>query len=123
MIGQGSGYISGKYLLTPKIAVADSRTNFNKTHFAKRRMTDGTSQIELHKALSTFLNRTGAGDYELPQLTGGKIVEGNRKNDPKWSFKKRTKMTWFPGRDVEFQASSSPPATKYSPKTDRDYKN
>jgi len=46
MIGQGSGYISSKYLyLVYHLSnlVADSRSNLNKTHFAKRRMTDGTS--------------------------------------------------------------------------------
>ena len=65
-------------------------------------MTDGTSQIELHKAMSTFLNQTGAGDYELPKLTGARMVEANRKNDPSFTFRNRTKMTWFAGRDVEF---------------------
>jgi len=86
-------------------------------------MTDGTSNKELYKAMSTFLNTTGAGDYELPKLTGAKIVEAGRKNQPNWSFKSRTKLSWFPGRDVDFKASASPPATKYSPKSDRDYKN
>jgi hypothetical protein len=62
---------------------------FNKTNFvleidemysptgryvAKRRITDGTSEKELMKAMSTFLNQTGAGDYNLPVLTGENIV-------------------------------------------------
>jgi len=41
---------------------------------AKRRITDGTSEKELMKAMSTFLNKTGAGDYNLPVLTGENIV-------------------------------------------------
>lgn len=86
-------------------------------------MTDGTSQKELYKAMSTFLNRTGAGDYDLPRLTGAKQVEAGRKNQPEFSFRSRTKLSWFPGRDVDFKATSSPPATKYSPKADRDFKN
>lgn len=40
----------------------------------KRRIVDGTSEKELMKAMSTFLNRTGAGDYNLPNLTGEKIT-------------------------------------------------
>ena len=66
---------------------------------------------------------TGAGDYELPKLTGANIMEAGRKNQPNWSFKSRTKLSWFPGRDVDFKASASPPSTKYSPKSDRDFKN
>jgi hypothetical protein len=40
----------------------------------KRRITDATSEKELMKAMSTFLNRTGAGDYNLPKLTGEKVI-------------------------------------------------
>jgi hypothetical protein len=89
----------------------------------KKRMTDGTSNIEINKAMATYLNRTGAGDYNLPKLTGEKIVESNRKNLPSYSFKEKTKLSWFPGRNVDFQASSSPPPNIYSPKQDKDFKN
>ena len=82
----------------------------------QKRMTDGTSNIEINKAMATYLNRTGAGDYNLPKLTGEKIVESNRKNLPSYSFKEKTKLSWFPGRNVDFQASSSPPPNIYSPK-------
>ena len=71
--------------------------------------------------MATYLNKTGAGDYNLPKLTGEKIIEANRRNQPNWSFKERTKLSWFPGRNVDFQASSSPPATKYSHQLDRDF--
>ena len=47
---------------------------------AKRRITDGTSEKELMKAMSTFLNKTGAGDYNLPVLTGENIVLSQKKN-------------------------------------------
>ena len=40
----------------------------------KRRIVDGTSEKELMKAMSTFLNVTGAGDYNLQKLTGEKII-------------------------------------------------
>ena len=89
----------------------------------KKRINDGTTVIEINKAMATYLNRTGAGDYNLPKLTGEKIIESNRKNLPSWSFKEKTKLSWFPGRNVDFQASSSPPPNIYSPMSDRDFKN
>ena len=105
---------------------SDSNSAFGrpgKRGGTKKRMIDGTSEIEINKALSTYLNRTGAGDYNLPKLTGEKIIESNRKNLPSWSFKEKTKLSWFPGRNVDFQASSSPPPNIYSPSSDRDFKN
>ena len=44
------------------------------------------------KAMSTFLNRTGAGDYNLPVLTGEKISVAGKINQPNWSLKDRTKL-------------------------------
>ena len=55
------------------INVDDGSSQFNGE--GKRRVWDGTSQKELLKAMSTYLNKTGAGDYSLPQMTGQKIVE------------------------------------------------
>jgi len=52
--------------------------------------------------MSTYLNKTGAGDYSLPQMTGQKIVEAQRRNQPNWSMQSRTKLAWFPGRTVDF---------------------
>jgi hypothetical protein len=75
------------------------------------------------KAMSTFLNATGPTDYNLPKLTGERISVSNKVNMPSWGMQSRTKMSWFPGRHVDFQGSSSPPATVYSPKPDRDYRN
>lgn len=43
-------------------------------------MVDGTSERELMKAMSTFLNRTGAGDYNLPVLTGENISVTGKRN-------------------------------------------
>ena len=68
----------------------------------RRRIVDGTSEKELMKAMSTFLNRTGAGDYNLPNLTGEKIIVSGKKNPPNWSLKDRTKLSWFPQRHVDF---------------------
>ena len=97
-----------------------SQSNYGEE---KRRVWDGTSQKEPLKAMSTYLNKTGAGDYTLPQMTGKKIVEATRRNQPNWSMQSRTKLAWFPGRTVDFQGSSSPASTKYSPAQDRDYRN
>lgn len=90
---------------------------------AKRRINDATSKKELFKAMSTFLNRTGAADYNLPKMTGEKIMVSNKRNGPKWNFHDKTKLAWFPGRDVDFKGTSSPPATNYSPATDRPFPN
>ena len=46
----------------------------------RKRMHDGTSSKEIQKAMLTYLNKTGAGDYNLPKLTGEKIIEANRRN-------------------------------------------
>ena len=90
---------------------------------AKRRINDATSDKELYKAMSTYLNRTGAADYNLPKMTGEKIMVSSKKNGPSWHFHDKTKLSWFPGRDVDFKGSSSPPATNYSPQTDRPFPN
>lgn len=46
----------------------------------RKRIQDGTSTKEIQKAMMTYLNKTGAGDYNLPKLTGEKIIEANRRN-------------------------------------------
>ena len=84
----------------------------------KRRMFDGTSEKELMKAMSTYLNQTGAGDYNLPNLIGDKIHVAGKVTNPNWSFQSRTNLSWFPERHVDFQGRSSPPVTSYSPKPD-----
>ena len=43
-----------------------------------RRITDATSDKELFKAMSTYLNKAGAADYNLPKLTGEKIMMSNK---------------------------------------------
>lgn len=86
-----------------------------------KRMNDGTSEKEVLKAMTTYLNRTGAADYNLPKMTGEKIMVSKNVNTPNYGLHDRTKLTWFPGRDVDFKGSSSPPATQYSPRTDRPY--
>ena len=86
-----------------------------------RRMTDATSEKELHKALSTYLNRTSAADYTLPKMTGLHIIQSNQKNMPTYKMREKTKLSWFPGRDIEFAGSDSPPSTVYSPNTDKPF--
>ena len=39
---------------------------------------DGTGEKELLKAMSTYLNKTGAADYNLPKMTGEKIMVSNK---------------------------------------------
>ena len=65
--------------------------------------------------MGTYLNSTGAADYNLPRLIGNKIIDSKKKNTPSWNLHSRTALSWFKGRDVDFLASSSPPATLYSP--------
>jgi len=73
------------------------------------------------KAMSTFLNCTGAGDYILPDLIGKNALESKHRNSPSITFKSNTKMPWFPNHYVDFVGKSSPPSTHYSPKADRPY--
>ena len=87
----------------PNAMFNNSRSHFstmgrsqNEEGIHRRRIVDGTSEKELMKAMSTFLNRTGAGDYNLPNLTGEKIIVSGKKNMPNWSLKDRTKLSWFP---------------------------
>ena len=77
----------------------------------------------MEKALKTYLNGTGVGDYELAKSLGDKMVESSKVNLPNWSLKGRVKMGWFPQRNTDFMGQSSPPPTKYQPPTDRPFKN
>lgn len=52
-------------------AIAKNESRF---HEGKKRIQDGTSDKEVYKAMSTFLNPSGAADYNLPKLTGEKIM-------------------------------------------------
>ena len=81
---------------------------------AGRRIVDATSEKELMKAMSTYLNTTGAADYNLPVMTGAKVSVSGKKNLPSWGMQSRTKLSWFPGRNVDFAGSASPPATLYA---------
>ena len=38
------------------------------------------------------------------------------KNQPSWLIHSKTKLTWFPGRDIEFKGKGSPSSSNYSPK-------
>ena len=86
----------------------------------ERRIWDGTSEREINKALTTFLNGTGPADYQLPSLTGTKNVLSGKLNAPKFSLGAMVKKSWHPNMAVDFQGRSSPPANNYSPNSDRE---
>ncbi len=52
--------------------------------------------------MGTFLNRTGAADYNLPSMIGERLMDASKKNFPSWNLHSRTRLSWFPGRDVDF---------------------
>ena len=54
--------------------------------YSKMRITDGTSERELIKAMGTFLNRTGAADYNLPNMIGERLMDASKKNFPSWNL-------------------------------------
>ena len=51
-----------------------------------KKISHGTSRLSLLKAFDRYLNATGAGDYDLPHLTGNKTTESKRCNTPSYSF-------------------------------------
>ena len=68
--------------------------------------------------MGSYMHAPGVGDYNLPDLTGGKVCDSMRRSNPQWSFKSRTKLGYFPYRQVEFVGKSSPAPTRYTPKPD-----
>ena len=40
----------------------------------KNKVAHGTSEKSLTRALDTYMNKTGAGDYDLPELFGTKLT-------------------------------------------------
>lgn len=70
------------------------------------------------------MNPTGPADYRLPPLNGTVNVPfSNKRNSPKWSLRKRSKGGWFPNLKTDYQGGSSPPATSYSPDTEKKFHN
>jgi len=51
---------------------------------------------ELERAFTTYLNEAGPGDYQVAPTFGSKHVDGTKKNYPEFSFKAKTKITYFP---------------------------
>lgn len=68
--------------------------------------------------MSSYLNKNGPGDYNLPVLIGDNIVDSCKKTNPKWTFQSRNKLSWFPERAANFQGITSPPSTTYNPSSD-----
>ena len=55
--------------------------------------------------MSTYLNKAGAGDYNLPQMIGKKVMESGKKTEPSWTLSAKTKLSWCPERKTEFIGS------------------
>ena len=68
--------------------------------------------------MGQYLNGTGAGDYDLPVMTGVNLIESKRRNVPTYSIQHKTKLSWFPNRKANFQGLCSPPSTKYANQCD-----
>lgn len=83
--------------------------------YDQKRIWDGTSEREINKALSTFMNCTGPGDYQLPHLVGQLSVLSGKRNQPSWTLRKKSKPGYFPHYKTELSGQASPAATKYSP--------
>ena len=123
-----SGYMdSSPGFKKPALRVMNRNSAEHKTEFTnylnseskmsmidRKRLTDGTSQRELERAQELYINRISPDAYNLPKLTGVRQIETNKGNSPLYSFRSRTKLTYFPGRDVDFAGSSSPPCTLYA---------
>ena len=86
-------------------------------------MTDGTAPKELVKALSTYLNPSGAGDYNLPALLGGPLTQSSKRTVPAWSLQSRNKLGWQPvyHNNNHFLGVHSPAATRYDTAKDNHY--
>mmetsp|Transcript_5660 Transcript_5660/g.9738 ORF Transcript_5660/g.9738 Transcript_5660/m.9738 type:complete len:244 (-) Transcript_5660:250-981(-) len=84
----------------------------------KSKLFSGTSDKEIMKAMNSYLNQTGAGDYNLPNLIGDRVSDSTKKNNPNWSLYSRTQLSWFPDRHVDFVGKTSPAVTSYKPAED-----
>lgn len=84
-------------------------------HSLKMKIFTGTTEQEHEKALRTYMNEIGPGQYSLPPLTGRHSIESKRRNIPYISFGSKTKAPWHEEFHSEFVGKSSPPSTRYSP--------
>jgi hypothetical protein len=95
----------------------ERRLEQTSTHtYDQRKIWDGTSEREINKALSTYLNNTGPADYQLPNLVGNMSVISGTINNPQWTLRKKSKPGYFPHYKTELAGQSSPAASKYSPR-------
>ena len=62
------------YFLSKIFSTAEFDSMYTSGDGDTRRLIDGTNPKELVKAMSTFMNEVGPGDYDLPILTGEKAV-------------------------------------------------
>lgn len=85
--------------------LSEMHSMYNSNEHFTKRITDGTDPKELVKAMSTFMNEAGAGDYDLPALTGGKVTQSNKKSQPNWSFQSRNKLGWYKANNNHYLSS------------------
>ncbi|CDW87071.1 UNKNOWN [Stylonychia lemnae] len=116
-----------RYLNNSKL---NASTNLSRTpnKSIMSHLTDPTnhqgSSSDLDRALSTYLNPVGPGQYNLKSLIGNQIIEGPMRNGPCYSLKKKTNTSWFPEMKVDFQGKDSPGFNHYSPSRDnQNFKN
>lgn len=102
------------------ISTAEGQSSFFVSTDEKR-INDGTMPKELLKAMSTYLNETGAGDYNLPVLLGEKIAQSNKKTYPNWSFQSRNKVGWYKANNNHYLSTQSPPPNRYQYRADNHY--
>lgn len=103
-----SAYLGNTKYSTSKNAKAPS-------HGSHSHLIQGTSGKNLSRAISTYLNQTGPGDYNLPRMFGEPSIETQKRTNPAFSIRSRVRLPWSPEHKVDFLGSSSPAATKYSP--------
>ena len=87
-----------------------------------KRIVDNTSEHEIMRAMSTYLNRVGPGQHNMPNLTGRNNTLSKMHNSPSFTFRAKVTQPFFKGREVDFVGRASPPATKYSHQKDAPYK-
>ena len=70
---------------------------------------------DLKKALRTYLNTAGPGDYEMTSQFGSHSRIGQARNGPSHTLKTKTKLAYFPDYAKEFAGQASPKCSLYNP--------
>lgn len=94
---------------------AASKRSITNRSVNNNKLFTGTTDQETDKALRTYMNEIGPGQYNLPSLTGRHSLESKRRNIPSISFGGKTKAPWHSEFHTDFVGQSSPASTRYSP--------